>query len=258
MIQFFRRIRQKLVADGNLYKYLLYAIGEIALVMIGILLALQVNTWSQQRNDRIQETAYLKALKSDIEFNLDQFDHYKQLLKIKVDVLNRILNGTYDKIRRDTIESKIASVEGSYDIFFSRYSFLLPIQNNTFQEMLSNGGISLVQSEKLRSEIFLYYSYLEERVEIADSNVSEWPNIVSSLISGKHYDTGIFTNSQASFSTEGQNLLVQRLRTNLDSYAPIINMEIQFSSRVHVIISDLEKQANAMSDLLADELKHRN
>jgi len=118
--------------------------------------------------------------------------------------------------------------------------------------------VSLIGQEKLRSEIFLYYSYLEERVEIADSNVSEWPNIVSSLISGKHFDTGILTDSQASFSTEGQNLLVEQLRKNLDSYAPIINMEIQFSARVHVIISNLEEQAIVMMDRLDEALTHRH
>ena len=51
MIKFFRRIRQKLLSESKFSKYLLYAIGEIVLVMIGILLALQVNTWNEQKKD---------------------------------------------------------------------------------------------------------------------------------------------------------------------------------------------------------------
>ena len=49
MIKFFRTIRQKLLSEGNTGKYLKYAIGEILLVVIGILIALQVNTWNEKR-----------------------------------------------------------------------------------------------------------------------------------------------------------------------------------------------------------------
>ena len=60
MIQFFRRIRQKLLANNQMKKYVLYAIGEIALVMIGILLALQVNTWNQDRQLQQEEREILQ------------------------------------------------------------------------------------------------------------------------------------------------------------------------------------------------------
>ena len=62
MIKFFRRIRQKLITDGKLSKYLVYALGEIALVMIGILLALQVNNWNEERKSVNQENLALVDL----------------------------------------------------------------------------------------------------------------------------------------------------------------------------------------------------
>ncbi len=49
MLKFFRKIRQKLIEEDNIRKYLLYAIGEIILVVIGILIALQVNNWNEKR-----------------------------------------------------------------------------------------------------------------------------------------------------------------------------------------------------------------
>ena len=55
MIHFFRRIRQGLVNQERIGKYLLYAIGEILLVVIGILLALQINNWNEESNIRAQE-----------------------------------------------------------------------------------------------------------------------------------------------------------------------------------------------------------
>ena len=66
MITFFRRIRQKLMTEHKFGKYLLYAIGEIFLVMIGILLALQVNTWKIEKENTVKEKTYLMGIKSDL------------------------------------------------------------------------------------------------------------------------------------------------------------------------------------------------
>jgi len=69
MITLFRRIRQKLIATGSITKYLLYAIGEILLVVIGILIALQVNNWNEERkatgNEKILLTEVLEAVRAD-------------------------------------------------------------------------------------------------------------------------------------------------------------------------------------------------
>ncbi len=63
MIKFFRRIRKRLLTENKFSKYLLYAIGEIALVMIGILLALQVNNWNEERKERHVELDILRQIK---------------------------------------------------------------------------------------------------------------------------------------------------------------------------------------------------
>jgi hypothetical protein len=64
MLRFFRQIRQKLLADNKFSKYLLYAVGEILLVVIGILIALQVNTWKEEREMRKEELLLLSNLKA--------------------------------------------------------------------------------------------------------------------------------------------------------------------------------------------------
>jgi len=61
MIKFFRKIRQQLLAEGAVKKYLLYAIGEILLVVIGILIALQINNWNEQQKIAQQTRHYLVA-----------------------------------------------------------------------------------------------------------------------------------------------------------------------------------------------------
>lgn len=61
MIKFFRKIRQNLLSEGKTGKYLKYAIGEIILVVIGILIALQINNWNENRNNISQAEKHLET-----------------------------------------------------------------------------------------------------------------------------------------------------------------------------------------------------
>ena len=71
MLKFFRKIRQALIENGHVKKYLLYAAGEILLVMVGILLALQVNNWNEARKARAYERKILAELKSSLQRNIE-------------------------------------------------------------------------------------------------------------------------------------------------------------------------------------------
>jgi len=66
MLTFFRRIRKGLLDIGAARKYLLYAIGEIALVVIGILIALQINNWNQERLNRLEEQQLLRLIYTEM------------------------------------------------------------------------------------------------------------------------------------------------------------------------------------------------
>ena len=65
MIKFFRHIRRHLLSESKFSKYLIYAIGEIILVVIGILIALQFNNWNESRKENILAKNYYKRLLSD-------------------------------------------------------------------------------------------------------------------------------------------------------------------------------------------------
>ncbi|RLD29784.1 MAG: hypothetical protein DRI75_02020 [Bacteroidetes bacterium] len=98
MIKFFRKIRQDLLNRGKTGKYLKYAIGEIVLLVIGILIALQINNWNEHRKNRILELTYLDNIKADLNLNLtplkNLFRQEKYLLKLQIVFLNflKILN----------------------------------------------------------------------------------------------------------------------------------------------------------------------
>jgi hypothetical protein len=81
MIQFFRNIRQKLLVENKLSRYMLYAIGEIALVMIGILLALQVNKWNEERTYQKERDYLLAELITEFESNFEELQKTQRINK---------------------------------------------------------------------------------------------------------------------------------------------------------------------------------
>jgi hypothetical protein len=74
MIKFFHKIRQKLLREGKTTRYLKYAIGEIVLVVIGILIALSINNWNQERQNCLKEEGYLENLERDLNNQISSID----------------------------------------------------------------------------------------------------------------------------------------------------------------------------------------
>ncbi len=143
MIHFFRRIRQKLLANNQMKKYLLYAIGEIALVMIGILLALQINNWNEGRKEKLEEKAILIRLKSDFESNQDLINEvitYQRQVSRRMRALLDIMGTNHLKVEQDSLIKYLGAIP-----FIPKYS---PIKGN-ISSIISSGKISLISNENL-------------------------------------------------------------------------------------------------------------
>ena len=89
MINFFRKIRKKLADDNQFFKYWRYAIGEIVLVVIGILIALQINTWNEERKIKIEEQKILKDLKIFYKLKVTWISDRFKRFKFIFGILNR-------------------------------------------------------------------------------------------------------------------------------------------------------------------------
>jgi hypothetical protein len=95
MIKFFRKIRQKLLTENKFSKYLLYAVGEILLVVIGILIALQINNWNEWRKDRVKEKEIMVNLAENFELNIEALESDIERL-IKFNTSSRIVLNVLD------------------------------------------------------------------------------------------------------------------------------------------------------------------
>ncbi|MFH4967287.1 DUF6090 family protein [Gaetbulibacter sp. M240] len=141
MIKFFRKIRQNLISEGKTLSYLKYAIGEIVLVMIGILLALQVNNWNENRKDNIREVTNLKNLKSELEISLEELKSDYNSTKIFHNSALKIQNW---------IRKKTPISDSMYRDFFLSYQFTHFFPKTSTYETFKNGNLELIQSDSLK------------------------------------------------------------------------------------------------------------
>ena len=160
MIKFFRRIRQDLLKEGKTSKYFKYAIGEIILVVIGILIALQINNWNENRKIQIQESVYLQDLKNDVTFDIETLkarvlDNNEMIHNID----SIIIHISSNKIFTEQDEVLLANM--TLTLFGE--SYFIP-EKGTINQIQSSSSSSFIKNKILRDLIFRYYSN-NERVE---------------------------------------------------------------------------------------------
>ncbi len=174
MIKFFRKIRQNLLLENKTGKYLKYAIGEILLVVIGILIALSINNWNQSRIDKRSESKYLNDIKKEIQNNSSVLDYYiKNRLPYKIEGLLAAKKYSEENIEiKDTIAflnnvSKGGMITNGLGI----------LSRNTFNELLSTGNFQLVSKDSIKIKVKKYYWGLdadEINVETYKSDITKF------------------------------------------------------------------------------------
>jgi len=92
MLKFFRTIRKKLIEEDNVRKYLLYAVGEILLVVIGILIALQVNNWNEQRKTLNNVNQTIQEIRSNLYQDLNRLESQQQFAEDLINNINILQN----------------------------------------------------------------------------------------------------------------------------------------------------------------------
>lgn len=140
---------------NNTGKYLKYAIGEILLVVIGILIALSINNWNENFKNEKLETNYLIRISEDLENDYLEFDVAIQLAQgrnERVLFLQQALENS--EMVQDSSEYFVES------IVTAGYTYIPVISNHSFEELKSSGGLDLIQNEDLRVLIAKYYDFV--------------------------------------------------------------------------------------------------
>ena len=155
MIKLFRRIRKSLIEENNMGKYFKYAIGEILLVVIGILIALQINNWNEARKTRNSEVSYLHSIKNDLQNDNSTIDF------IIDDTSKRISN--YESFIEQLKEfDTISDSRPLYSLTTSNYGFIdLKLQDHTIETLKNSGNIDIISLNSMRELIQVYYDTAE-------------------------------------------------------------------------------------------------
>ncbi|NNE32056.1 MAG: hypothetical protein HKN40_06775 [Winogradskyella sp.] len=148
-------------------KYLKYAVGEIVLVVIGILIALQINTWNNNRINKDKEQEYLVGLKNDLESQITSFNGRLQIFDVMVDKAETI-------IFEFSITGKLTQIDSINErLNFMIYTLDYPEAKTTFNELITTGQINLIQDKLIRSKIIAFYQFSEETKSQVSNNVEK-------------------------------------------------------------------------------------
>lgn len=159
MLKFFRKIRQDLIIKDNSRKnglpggkYFKYALGEIILVVIGILIALQINNWNNQRLTQQQMNSFLLSLKEDIKIDTMAFNH-------RIQFFNNIANKKKNLLSLTNFNQ--LSADSIYAIILPRVSNYT-LNNSTYTKITNSGITQISENVKLSKKIYTYYTLLAE------------------------------------------------------------------------------------------------
>jgi len=156
MITFLRKIRKQLLSKSQFTSYLLYAIGEILLVVFGILIALQINNWNENHQEKRKQIYYLKSLKSDLQANdaeLERVIKYSKRTISLADSLLRLSEKSLENIEIKGLTTQILNA-GNYSIFNNKSS--------TVRELMATGDLKLIKNDSLRSYMANWESEIED------------------------------------------------------------------------------------------------
>jgi len=155
MIKFFRKIRQKMLSQSKFSNYLIYAIGEIILVVIGILIALQINNWNEFNKNKSTESKYFKELLEDFELNLQK----SQQVTSRIEEVLPNLTGL---LEQSALEQPTISVDSMNNAF--KLLNTMPAYSSTdraYNNLIGSGDFKLITNSEIKTEIANYFKTLD-------------------------------------------------------------------------------------------------
>lgn len=242
MIKFFRKIRQNLLSENKFRKYLTYALGEIILVVIGILIALSINNWNEQQKMAKEEISLLKELKNSISQDIQQLNSLYMQGEEDIVSADILINWLDNKvIYNDTLANHfpIITRTGQSKIFRP--------QNSTFR-VLESKGIDLISNDNLKNQILnLYnieYSHLNFVYENYRQNILDYGRpIARSKFKVKGEQGSMEPNDTEKLKTNSELYNVLKiLKLSNNSIKSIINNVLESCQKIQISIdNEIEK-----------------
>lgn len=254
MLRFFRHIRQKLLQQNRVTRYLVYALGEILLVVIGILMALQVNNWNEERKLKKQKSILLESLKTEFEENQNRLNIILNFIAQREEYARNLL-AILEQLpsRVDSIETVFALERAGFVHYFNP---TLP----TYEEMKSSGTLSLIENKDLKRRMADYQTFLEYSFRIEDGNkepIQQYSERILKYMDPDFGDVNITDNESRKYASVKFDLEAMSNDTEIQYLLKIIIQksvaeagykERIFKPRLTRIIDLIEEEINQTED----------
>lgn len=256
MIKFFRKIRQKLLSKNNFGKYMTYAFGEIVLVVIGILIAFQLNNWNEKQKQLKLENEYYCRLLEDVTLDQVQFT---ALLGLAQDRL-----GSSNQAVRLLLNPEINKLEIGMQIALATKAIYSDFQpnNSAYEDLKSGANLNIISDKSIIKALNKYFNKVEELKSIIMVNGKHAVDILFS-----HEDNFANGSNQASlkegrFTTGLEEDVKELFQINeMEKLSPsmqsrLLNESIEYVSvntRQVELFNSILLEINILQELLTDK-----
>lgn len=199
--------------QSKVTSYLLYALGEVTLVVLGILIAIQIDDWNDLRIQRSQEKLYLQRLIAENQTDLQSISKLIEEAKVGMQTIDNFCLALRDESISDTVTIR-------YAMEFLEFGSLVPIfksSSSTFEDLSSTGNLKVIRNDSLRSAIIAHYAEIEHVKDRMSIN-TDW----AITLDGPFYYGNDFmrlaSNTKHLFPDKSETAIVKELRENKIKY----------------------------------------
>ena len=237
MIKLFRKIRENMLAENKFSKYLIYAIGEIILVVIGILIALQINNWNEYNKERESEKVILKEIKDNLIFDLEDFESNIANLQNKSISAKSIL---------EILETDSAYNDSIGYFFYYLKSYPHFSNKSNGYKLLESKGLDIIQNETIRKKITDLYEDRYQYLKTYEKERIDYNNTLETKVS-PYYGTRTLSKDRL----PKEIIIKGSVKTLIEFgfFRNIINYDLLKNDlELHGIIKDIETWATILGE----------
>ena len=248
-MKLFRRARWKEVVKGKTTRYLLYASGEIILVVLGILIALQVNNWNIAQKQREVELNILRGIRSDILLDTIDMNDNIRGYEGKISVTKQLLGHLTSRKEADT-----TVVAGLLRLYYSGYFIIL---NDAHFSQAKQVGLSIISNQALRQKISRLYEF-DYRVLSGSEAEEDDLGIRSSVEEYLSLEEYRLNGDQATVKIKIDSMNYQQLLDDENLHIRIIALATSERSRLDRLYLPTRAKALAVAQDIEHELERLN
>jgi len=249
MIKFFRNIRKKLAAENKAQAYLRYAIGEIVLVVIGILIALQINNWNETRKFNSLKKVYIERLIDDLKQDTSQINTLIVKTIDKQNIIETVINELDSGIKNESLTNAVI------DYLKSGWNMLdFTPSANTYSDLSQTGNMSVFRNAELTDRIKQYYIMIEDADKGQNIN-KDWIIPIDVTVAQETSAFEFDPITSHLFKVEDQNMAIQNLIDHKDLFKRNAAGHYWFNNSLKKEVIEIKAFAIDLLNSLEVELK---